>query len=214
MVVPTPQLSQPGSVSHGCSSSSRGCSGMGPTHTLPGWELGSSGMEPTFTLPCFTPWPREMSPPFGDPAASPVLPTGAQAMMLLLLAPSSPLPHPIHHLACHLPAGQRQQDRCPRPQRRGWRPAGGPGSSGTAPGEGDTMSPGRGGRAEQRPGTRMGRDSLGGAAPCSWHAPALLCTSHLWIYLPVPRLHGLCHCHTPRCCKAHGLTAEPNRRNF
>lgn len=165
----------PGSVSHGCSISSWGCSGAGPTHILPGWELGS-----TFSLPCFTAWPGEMSPPPGDTAASPALPTGAQAMILLHLAPSSPLPHSIHHLGCPLPAGQGQQDRCPGPQRRGWRAAG-PGSSGTAPGEGDTMSPGREGRAQQRPGDTDGEGlaqggytpAVPGAAPCSWHAPSI-----------------------------------------
>lgn len=118
-------------------------------------------------------------------------------MMLLLLAPSSPLPHPIHHLGCHLSAGQGQQDRCPRPQHRGWRAAG-PGSWGTAPGEGDTMSPGRGGRAEQRPGDTDGEGQglrgaacllFLGAAPCSWHTPALLCMSHVSIT-------PLCHCPT------------------
>lgn len=109
-------------------------------------------------------------------------------MMLLLLAPSSPLPHSIHHLGCPLPAGQGQQDRCPGPQRRGWRAAG-PGSSGTAPGEGDTMSPGRGGRAQQRPGDTDGEGLAQGG--CS----LFLARSSI-NYLPVPRSHGQCRCHT------------------
>lgn len=55
-------------------------------------------------------------------------------------------------------------------------------------------------------GTQMGRDSVRGrcaaclpfpgTAPCSWHAPALLCTEPPIHYLPVPGFHGPCHCHT------------------
>lgn len=114
-------------------------------------------------------------------------------MMLLLLAPSSPLPHSIHHLGCHLPAGQGQQDRCPCPQCRGWQAAG-PSSSDTAPGEGDTLSPGRGGRAEQRPGDTDGEGPTQGAMHAC-HSRGLLPvpgTIHLSSapatidYLPVP----------------------------
>lgn len=63
-------------------------------------------------------------------------------------------------------------------------------------------------------GTHVGRDSLRGAAPCSWHAPALLRTYPLPPRAPIPWPVPLSHCHTPRGCKAHGLPAEPNARNL
>lgn len=43
-----------------------------------------------------------------------------------------------------------------------------------------------------------------------------LCSARIH-YLPVPRFHGLCHCHTvthPAAARRPGLTAEPNARNL
>lgn len=183
----------------------------GPLTSCQDGSLAARGRNPPSASPASHPGQERWHRHLGDTAACPVLPTGAQVMLLLLLAPSSPLLYSIHHLGCH----QGQQDRCPRLHLKS-RQASGPGSSGTAPREGDTMSPGRGGRAEQHPGDTDGEGLSQGALRCMPPVPGG-CSLFLarsssplhratyplppcaWIPWPV----SLSHCHKPRCSARH-----------
>lgn len=124
-------------------------------------------------------------------------------MMLLLLAPSSPLPHSIHHLGCHLPEGRDsrtgvlisspraggQQDPAARAQT--------PGKVTRCPLAGEDVQ-------NSAQGTQMGRDSLRGRCMPAVPGGCSLSLAHSSSplhqppidYLPVPRFRGLCHCHT------------------